>query len=178
MTVTAKSRAVAPTEAKALIDRGEILLVDVREPSEFASGRIPSATPAPLARLAQAAQAWNRERPVLVYCQAGKRGEKAAEALAGLGFSSVTNIEGGLSAWSAAGLPTEKSAGAPWSLERQVRFTVGVFVILFTALGLTVHPGFFALDFFIACGLIFSAVTNTCGMALVLTKMPWNRVKS
>lgn len=165
------------SEAKASLDRGGVLLVDVREPSEFAAGRIPSAKLVPLASLEESARSWNREQPVVIYCQTGRRAEKARRVLAGLGFSHVTNIEGGFSAWSAAGQPVEKSANAPWSLERQVRFTVAIFVILFTSLGLWVHPGFFILDFLIAGGLIFSALTNTCGMALVLTKLPWNRVQ-
>jgi rhodanese-related sulfurtransferase len=169
---------LSPVEAKSLLEKGNVQLVDVREPSEYASGRIPAARLVPLGTLDQSAQGWDRSQPVLVYCQAGRRGEKARALLTGLGFSSVINLEGGFSAWTAAGLPSEKTAGAPWSLERQVRFTVGVLVILFTSLGLGVHPGFFALDFFIAAGLIFSAVTNTCGMALVLTKMPWNQTRS
>ncbi len=165
------------TEAKSALDRGGVLLVDVREPAEFATGRLPAAKLVPLAGLEESARSWKREQPVVVYCQAGRRGEKAQGILTGLGFAHVTNIEGGFSAWAAAGLPVEKSAHAPWSLERQVRFTVAIFVILFTTLGLWVHPGFFLLDFLIAGGLIVSALTNTCGMALVLTKLPWNRVR-
>jgi rhodanese-related sulfurtransferase len=165
----------SPPEAKKLLESGSIRLVDVREPSEFASGHLPSAHLVPLGTIEEVARSWDRQQPVLVYCQAGRRGEKARETLSRLGFAQVTNLVGGISAWTAAGLATEKSPGAPWSLERQVRFAVGLFVILFTSLGLWVHPGFFALNFFIAAGLIFSAVTNTCGMAIVLTKMPWNR---
>lgn len=167
----------SPREAQKALEQGPILLIDVREPSEFAAGHISSARSVPLGTLKKAAEAWEREQPVLLYCQSGKRSEHAEALLDELNFADVRSLEGGLSAWSAAGLPTEKSAGAPWSLERQVRCAVGLFVILFTSLGLTAHPGFFILNFFIAAGLIFSAVTNTCGMALVLTKMPWNRVK-
>lgn len=173
---TATEENVSAAEAKALIDGKEVLVIDVREPSEFASGRIPEAKPAPLGSLEKAAAEWNRQDALLVYCQSGKRSERAVEQLRALGFRDVASLKGGLSAWTAAGFVTEKTKGAPWSLERQVRFTVGVFVSTFMALGIWVHPGFFALDFFVAAGLIFSAVTNTCGMALVLTKMPWNRV--
>lgn len=168
---------VTPKEAKAAIDRGGVRVIDVREPSEYASGHIPQGELVPLGTLRTAAASWPREKPILVHCQAGRRGETARQTLVGLGFKSVVNLEGGFGAWRAAGLRIVKKQGAPWSLERQVRFTVGVLVILFTTLGITVNPGFFALDFFISVGLIFSAITNTCGMAVVLTKMPWNRIR-
>jgi rhodanese-related sulfurtransferase len=176
MATTTANPTVSPQEAKAAIDRG-VRLIDVREPSEFAAGRIPDAELVPLGTLRDAAASWDREKPIIVHCHAGRRGATARQTLTALGFKEVANLEGGFSAWTAAGLPSEKSAGAVWSLERQVRFTVGVLVILFTTLGLKVNPWFFALDFFISAGLIFSAITNTCGMALVLTNFPWNRVK-
>lgn len=166
---------VTSSEAKELIEKGLVTLVDVREPAEFASARIAEAKLIPLGRLGEALNDLDRTKPIIVYCQAGTRSEQAATLLRSRGFDNVHSITGGLSAWVAAGLPTEKTPGAPWSLERQVRFTVGVLVTIFTVLGITVHPAFLALDFAIAGGLIFSALTNTCGMALVLTKMPWNR---
>lgn len=168
---------LSPSAAKASLDLENALFIDVREPAEFAGGRIPSAKLVPLSTLKDAAQAWKRGQRVIVYCQSGRRSEKALATLTELGFTDIAHLDGGYSAWASASLPTEKSAHAPWSLERQVRFTVGLFVIIFTSLGIWGHPGFFILDFLIAAGLIFSAVTNTCGLALVLTKLPWNRVR-
>ncbi len=167
---------ISPHEAKDLLEDHQVRVIDVREPSEFASGRIPRAELFPLGALEEISGEWKREQPLLLYCQGGKRSEQAYAKLTRQGFTHLFSLEGGFSAWSAAGFITEKSRNAPWSLERQVRFTVALFVITFTSLGLWVHPGFFALDFLISAGLIFSAVTNTCGMALVLTKLPWNRV--
>ncbi len=168
---------LSPTAAKASLDLENALFVDVREPAEFAGGRIPSAKLVPLGTLKEAAQAWKRGQKVIVYCQSGRRSEKALATLSELGFTDIAHLDGGYSAWASESLPTEKSARAPWSLERQVRFAVGLFVIAFTSLGLGVHPGFFVLDFLLAGGLIFSAVTNTCGLALVLAKLPWNQVR-
>lgn len=167
---------ISPREAAELLRGRQIRAIDVREPSEFASSRIVGGEHASLGSLEKAATGWKQDEPLFVYCQTGKRSEQARAVLSRLGFTRVVSLDGGLSAWAAAGLPTEKSAGAPWSLERQVRFAVALFVIAFTSLGLWVHPAFFTLDFLISAGLIFSAVTNTCGMALVLTKMPWNRI--
>ena len=61
------------------------------------------------------------------------------------------------------------------SLERQVRIAAGTLVVLGTVLGLTVHPGFIGLSAFVGAGLIFAGVTDTCGMGLLLARMPWNR---
>lgn len=166
---------VGVEEVKRLRESG-YRVIDVREPVEFAVGRVAGAELVPLGELEKVAGGWRRDEPLLVYCQSGGRSGQAQAVLKRLGFSSVLDLEGGFSAWSAAGLPSERSAKARWSLERQVRFTVALFVITFTALGLWVHPGFFVLIFLISAGLIFSAVTNTCGLALVLTKLPWNRV--
>lgn len=169
---------LSPQDAKESFDLKTALFVDVREPLEYAGGRIPSARLVPLGTLKEAAQAWRRGQKVIVYCRSGKRSEKALSTLAELGFTDIAHLEGGYLAWAAEQLPTEKSEWAPWSLERQVRFAVGILVASFTLLGLLVHPGFLGLNFLLAGGLIFSAVTDTCGLALVLAKLPWNRVQA
>ncbi|GEB61308.1 hypothetical protein GCM10017674_42900 [Streptomyces gardneri] len=60
-------------------------------------------------------------------------------------------------------------------MDRQVRLVAGALVLLGLALGLLVHPAFQLLSAGIAGGLVFSALTNTCGMALMLGKLPYNR---
>jgi hypothetical protein len=60
-------------------------------------------------------------------------------------------------------------------MERQVRFTAGALVLLGLVLGLLVHPAFQLLSAAIAGGLVFSALTDTCGMAVVLGRLPFNR---
>ncbi len=61
------------------------------------------------------------------------------------------------------------------SLERQVRVAAGSLVVLGTALGALVHPGFLALFGFVGAGLVFAGITDTCGMGMMLARMPWNR---
>ncbi len=60
-------------------------------------------------------------------------------------------------------------------MERQVRFTAGTVVLLGLLLGVLIHPAFQILSAGIAVGLVFSALTNTCGMAAMLAKLPHNR---
>ncbi len=60
-------------------------------------------------------------------------------------------------------------------LERQVQIAAGSLVVTGTVLGMFVHPFFVGLSAFVGLGLVFSGITNTCGMGLVLARMPWNR---
>jgi rhodanese-related sulfurtransferase len=168
-------RNVAPAELQSQIARGERpQLVDVREHPEFAAGRIAGARLLPLGELERRAAGLDRTRPVVCLCRSGKRSAQAAERLVALGFPHVQQLEGGLVAWEQAGLPVEKDAHAPWALERQVRFAAGLLMLAGLGLGL-IWPVAVALSWFVGVGLVFAAVTDWCGMGLLLAKMPWNR---
>jgi hypothetical protein len=108
-------------------------------------------------------------------CRTGRRSGEAQKKLKALGFTNVVNVAGGFEAWKKEDLPFEKDERAPWSLERQVRFTAGLLVLLGAALALLVHPYFIALAGFVGAGLTFAGATDWCGMAMLLAKMPWNR---
>lgn len=101
---------VTPAQATHLINRQDAVIVDVREPAEFAAGHVLGAKNVPLARLdAPTPDLLKRkERPVIVYCDGGDRAGKAAGALKKAGFTRVINLSGGLKAWQDAGLPVEK----------------------------------------------------------------------
>ncbi|HZD19111.1 MAG TPA: rhodanese-like domain-containing protein [Burkholderiales bacterium] len=101
---------VNPAQATHLINREDAAIIDVREPAEFAAGHVLGAKNVPLARLAAPTPDLlkRKERPVIVYGDAGDRAGKAAAALRKHGFTRVTNLSGGLKAWQDAGLPLEK----------------------------------------------------------------------
>jgi len=102
---------VNPTQATQLINREDALVVDVRDPNEYASGHVLGAKNLPLARLAApgADLVKRKDRPVIVYCDgSGERATKAAAALRKQGFTRVLNLSGGLGAWQQAGLPVER----------------------------------------------------------------------
>ena len=86
----------------------------------------------------------------------------------------MTNVEGGTLAWAAAGLPVVRGRKAV-SLERQVRIAAGSLVAAGVGLGVFVHPALLGLAAFVGAGLVFSGVTDTCGMGVVLGRLPWNR---
>ena len=99
---------------------------------------------------------------------------KVCQKLEAAGFTNSVNVEGGTSAWRAAGLPVVEGKKV-MSLERQVRIAAGSLVVIGIAIGQFVHPAGFGLSALIGAGLVFSAVTNTCGMGMLIAKMPWNR---
>lgn len=152
-------------------------LVDVREFPEFASGRVPGAKLIPLGEIEKRHQEIDHNHTVYVICRSGKRGGEAQKKLKALGFPNVINVAGGTEAWKAENLPLEKHENAVWDLERQVRFTAGSFVLIGVLLAVFVHPYFIGFAGFIGAGLVFAAVTNTCGMGMILAKMPWNQKK-
>ena len=88
------------------------LLIDVREADEYAEGHAPGSVLIPLGQLPSrlAELQASPDRPVALICRSGRRSARAAEILRQAGFSKVDNIEGGMNAWSAAGLPVLKGA--------------------------------------------------------------------
>ena len=103
------------------------------------------------------------------------RSKKAAEKFAAAGFTNVRVVDGGILACEACGYTSVNPLyRRVISLERQVRIAAGALVALGVVLGHVVTPYFFLLSLFVGCGLMFSGVTDTCGMALVLARAPWN----
>jgi rhodanese-related sulfurtransferase len=93
------------TEVKALLDAGRILLIDVREPSEFATERIPGALLFPLSTFDVSQIPPDESRQVVFSCAAGGRSMTAARHRRALG-QPAAHLAGGISQWKAAGLPT------------------------------------------------------------------------
>ncbi len=92
------------------------------------------------------------------------------------GYDNIVNVDGGTSAWEAAGLPVVRGKKA-MSLERQVRIAAGFLVFLGAALGYFVNPAWIGLSAFVGAGLMFAGITDTCAMGMMIAKMPWNQVK-
>lgn len=172
---------ISPEQLNALRQAGQpVELIDVRTPVEFQEVHVDFARNVPLDQLDPdnwATTNARREQPLFVICRSGSRGRQACEKLQAAGITQVVNVEGGTQAWVAAGLTVARGR-AVISLERQVRIAAGALVLLGTGLGLAVHPLGFGLAAFVGAGLIFAGVTDTCGMGLLLARMPWNRVCS
>jgi len=153
-------------------------LIDVRTPAEFREVHVAFARNVPLDQLDAAQIAAGRNgssQPLYVICRSGSRGKQACEKLQAAGCANVVNVEGGTKAWDEAGLPVVRGQKA-MSLERQVRIAAGTLVLVGALLGYFAHPYWIGLSAFVGAGLIFAGVTDTCGMAMLLARMPWNRV--
>jgi len=165
---------ISPGELHERHTAGEAVdLVDGRTPAEFRAAHVAFARNVPLDRLDPAAVG-PPGRPVYLICQTGVRGRKACERLVAAGFPGVVHVEGGMAACAGAGLPMVWGK-AVMSLERQVRIAAGSLVLVGTVLGWLVHPALAGLAAFVGAGLVFSGLTDTCGMGLLLARMPWNR---
>lgn len=160
---------------KAWMDKGEALLVDVREPSEHAGERILGARLVPLSGFNPAQVPQESGKKVVLHCLTGTRSTQAGRKLLAAGFARVYNLKGGLQAWKGAGYATEYNSDAPISIQRQVQIVTGALVLLGTVLGTAVSPWFLLLSGFVGAGLMFAGITNTCGMAVLLAKLPYNR---
>jgi len=151
-------------------NRQDAQWIDVREYPEFAGGHASCARLMPLGQVKARLHELDGTKPIIVLCKSGKRAAKAADILEQAGCRDITVVEGGTDAWIAAGLKVEREKRAPWALERQVRLVAGLLVLV----GLFIPPWPW-LSAFVGAGLAFASLTNTCGMALLLAKMPWNR---
>jgi rhodanese-related sulfurtransferase len=149
-------------------------LIDVREYPEFAGGHIEDSELVPLRTLEKASERWSRSEPLTLVCRSGRRAEQARQTLASKGFTSLTVLNGGVEAWKNDGKPLKVAAKKQWSLERQVRVTAGSLVLAFCGLGLLLSQKFLIGAGLVGAGLVFAGVSDTCMMASVLGRMPWN----
>jgi rhodanese-related sulfurtransferase len=94
-----------PAEVARLLNAGKILLVDVREPAEYASERIPGALLYPLSTFDATALPDDGARRVVFHCGSGKRSLVAAERRLAAGQVNAAHMAGGIVAWKVAGLP-------------------------------------------------------------------------
>ena len=104
---------VTTSEATNLINREDAQVLDVREAADFATGHLAGARNIPVAKFEERAADLEKLKatPLIVCCETGIRSGKAVSALKKLGFDRVVSLDGGIAAWTKAGLPvTSKSA--------------------------------------------------------------------
>ena len=105
-----RGKRASPLQLTQMINRGKTTIVDVRSSEEFAAGHLRDAKHIPLADLGARIGELDKSknRTVVMVCQTGARSDKAARQLQAAGFEDVHSLEGGLTAWKAAGLPLTK----------------------------------------------------------------------
>lgn len=160
---------------KQALDQQTVTLIDVREPVEFAGEHIPGATLLPLSQFDPRKIPPTGDTQLVLYCQSGRRSATATQKLLQAGFESVIQLQGGLPTWKRAGYPTTINKNAPISLMRQVQIVAGSLVLTGTLLGAFISPWFLLLSGFVGSGLMFAGITDTCMLAMLLAKLPYNQ---
>lgn len=168
-------------DPRTLYDRlDDVEIIDVRTPGEFESVHVPAARNHPLDVLESSIDhvrgLVEGGREVVLVCRSGARAHQAQDALVAAGLPRVPILEGGMLAWQADDGPVVQDV-IRWDLDRQVRFAAGLIVLVSILLSIGYPPARFVAGF-LGAGLVFSAVTNTCAMGLLLTKLPYNRPRS
>lgn len=164
-----------PNALRQALERNEALLIDVREPGEFAREHIAGAQSLPLS--AFDVTHLPRDRKIVLCCQSGARSTRAVAQLQAAGFNDVAHLDGGLAAWKAAHLTTSIDVTQPISIMRQVQIVAGSLALSGALLAWLVSPWFIALSGFVGAGLMFAGITDTCMMAMLLSKLPYNHPK-
>lgn len=166
---------VDPASLKAWLESRDAVLIDVREPSEHWAESIPGAHLLPLREVSVQKLPQLEGKKIAILCRTGRRSRAACERLAAQNPSlDLYNLEGGIQAWKAAGLPVS-SRGFHLSLDQQVQITIGTGVLLGTILGYAISPYFLLLSGFFGLGLLYAGLTGSCALAGLLARMPWNQ---
>lgn len=150
-------------------------LIDVRTPGEFETAHIPGAYNVPLDLLQEHRDeiAQHLDQDVVLICRSGQRASAAGQTLRDAGLPNVAILDGGMTAWQNKGFEIRRGAQR-WELERQVRLVAGS-VVLSSVLGSIAAPKLKWVAAAIGAGLTTAALTNTCAMGMMLSKLPYNR---
>lgn len=170
-------KSVTPAVAKHLIEDGA-LLIDIRQPEEYAREHIPNAQLHPLSQLSNGSDklSLSAASSVIFHCLSGMRSEQNAAKLAQAAAPAKAYLlSGGLNAWKKAGLAVQVDHHQPIDIMRQVQITAGIVILAGVILGYSVSAFFFMLSGLVGAGLLFAGISGHCGLARLLTVMPWNK---
>lgn len=150
-------------------------ILDVRTPAEFETNHIAGSYNVPLDLLREHRDeiVEHLDTDVVVVCRSGQRATQAGETLRNAGLTNVRVLEGGITAWEAAGFAVDRGAQR-WDLERQVRLVAGS-IVLTGVLASVAVPAAKWVAAAVGSGLAIAALTNTCAMGMALAKLPYNR---
>ncbi|TVZ39901.1 rhodanese-related sulfurtransferase [Alteromonadaceae bacterium 2753L.S.0a.02] len=163
-------------------NNNEATIIDLRTPAEVSRENIDNCICLPLQTLTPESlhtklhdRLNKKTLRVFLLCQSGMRAHAAVRQLGVIKGIEWVVIEGGLNAIKTAGGTVNCGAHLVIPLERQVRIAAGVVILTGVLLGSFLNSAFFLLSGFVGVGLIFAGVTDRCGLAFLLTRMPWNQ---
>jgi rhodanese-related sulfurtransferase len=149
--------------------------INVCDPAEYKEKHIPGVRSVPLGTLTSRVNEFTNKKTVYVHCRSGNRGKQAIAQMEAAGVTAeLVNVEGGILAWDEAGHPTGSLTNR-MPLMRQVLLAAGLLILFGVVAAHTISESFRYLVIFVGAGLVFSGLTGWCGMAKMLSKMPWNK---
>ena len=149
--------------------------INVCTSAEYKEKHIQGVRSVPLDTLHTNVAELNQKKTIYIHCRSGNRGRQAIEKLQALGVTAeLVNVEGGLLAWEEAGHETGSHTNR-LPIMRQVFIGAGGLVLGSVLLIHFVDYTFILIPLFVSLGLLVSGITGWCGMALLLSKMPWNK---
>ncbi len=155
-----------------------IHLLDVRTAKEYRDVHIAGSHHMPLDELDAAKVkilTHDYHEPCVIICHGGTRAARASAILQQSGASSLHVLEGGISAWMENSGDVVKSQASTLPLIRQVQLTIGLIALSSSILALTINPLFALVPAFLGAGLTMAGATGWCGLAILLSRMPWNQ---
>ncbi len=178
MTSVATLPKINTAELAKQLGSGSTTVLDVRTPGEYAAAAIEGSQHLPLDQIGGQLDVLGRglTGPVTLVCRSGQRATQAYEQLSAAGAKDLTVLDGGITAWQAAGQPVQSTDGpsSTWEMDRQVRLAAGS-LVLGGVLASLRWPKARFLSGAVGGGLTFAALSNTCAMSRVLLKLPYNQ---
>jgi rhodanese-related sulfurtransferase len=172
-------------QAEELAAAGNAIIIDVREPAEHSACHILNSHLLSLSKIngeqinklvEEHKNLTGSEPQIVLHCQKGMRGLKACEKLISENPSlHLHNLNGGIDAWTTAGLQVNKSSKGVLPLDRQVQITIGSVVLIASLLSYFYNPNVIFVSAFFGAGLLFAGLSGFCGLARVVAIMPWNQ---
>lgn len=158
------------------LNSDEAILIDVREPAENEARKIEGSYLIPLAQISKKSLPNLGTKKLVIHCHSGKRSFAACSKILSEDPNlEVYNLEGGILSWINNNNQTQTSKKFFLPLDRQTQLTIGIVVLSGSLLGYFVNSLFFILPSFFGAGLCFAGITGWCGLAILLSKMPWNK---
>lgn len=169
---------ITATQAHELLEKGEAILIDVRDADEFKEEHIPYALSLPLNTLDESFEklAIANDKTVIMHCLKGMRGQKACDYICSKEQSEhePLNIEGGIAAWKESGLPVIGHT-PKMPIFRQIQIIVGFMLICLIGAGLAGIAIAFYFALILSVLFFIAGLSGYCGLAYILNHMPWNK---
>lgn len=155
-------------------DLSHDVILDVRGSDEFVMSHLPQSINIPLEKVEQGAVDIPHDKKIYLLCQTGTRAARARDILVSRGYSHVVCVEGGMN--ECAQIPGKVVVlSKVMPLMRQVQVAAGTLILIGLGLSHWVSKEFILITLFVGVGLVFAGLTGYCGMAVLLSKMPWNK---